>query len=125
MRRLTLPLLLLLAASLSACEGSVEEPGLAVQNETIPVVDADRVKEAEESILTACDLQPPTQEGSDIPVSVAVETLADLYREYPEGAYNSGNTDETKSMRTVIEDNARRLRDCGKASQATRLTGVL
>lgn len=124
MRRPTLALIIL-ATGLAGCSGTFEEPGLAVQNETIPVVDADRVKEAEESILTACGKQPPTQEGSDIPVPVAVKTLADLYREYPEGAYNSGNTDETKSMRTVVEDNVRRLRECGKADQATRLTGVL
>ena len=124
MRRPTLPLILLVTA-LAGCGGSFEEPGLAVQNETIPVVDADRVKEAEESILTACGKQPPTQEGSDIPVPTAVETLADLYRQYPEGAYNSGNTDETKNMRTVVEDNVRRLRECDKTAQAERLSGVL
>lgn len=125
MRRLTLPLLVL-ATVLAGCGGgSLEDPELAVQGGSMPVVDIDRVKEAEESILTACGDVPPTQEGSDVPVDAALTTLAEVFRTNPEGGYDTGNTDTTRTMRTVVEDNVRRLRECGKTAQAARLAGVL
>jgi len=96
----------------------------SVQNETIAVADADRVLEAEDSINTRCGLVED-QEGSDMPVSEAIEIMAEVYRQNPEGLFNAGVTTTSRNMETVVEDNVRRLRGCGATAEADRLAGVL
>jgi len=96
----------------------------SVQNETIAVADADRVLEAEDSINTRCGLVE-NQEGSDMPVSEAIQIMAEVYRDNPEGLFNAGVTNTSRNMETVVEDNVRRLRECGATAEADRLAGVL
>ena len=96
----------------------------SVQNETIAVADADLVLEAEDSVNTRCGLVDD-QEGSDMPVSEAIKLIADVYRQNPEGLFNAGSSSTSRNMETVVEDNVRKLRECGATAEADRLAGVL
>jgi hypothetical protein len=96
----------------------------SVQSETIAVADADRVLEAEDSINTRCGLVKD-QEGSDMPIAEAIKIMGDVYRQNPEGLFNAGVTTTSRNMETVVEDNIRRLRECGAEAEADRLAGVL
>jgi hypothetical protein len=96
----------------------------STQNETIAVADADRVLEAEDSINTRCRLTE-NQEGSDMPIGEAIQIMAEVYRQNPEGLFNAGVTTTSRNMETVVEDNVRKLRDCGATAEADRLAGVL
>lgn len=96
----------------------------SVQNETIAVADADRVLEAEDSINTRCGLAKD-QEGSDMPVAEAIQIMAEVYRQNPEGLFNAGVTNTSRNMETVVEDAVARLRGCGATAEADRLAGVL
>ncbi len=96
----------------------------SIQNETIAVADADRVLEAEDSINTRCKLVE-NQEGSDMPVSEAIQIMAEVYRDNPKGLFNAGVTNTSRNMETVVEDNVEKLRKCGATAEADRLAGIL
>ena len=128
------PILLFLTSALlvAGCGGGnsngpgngAERSGGSVQSETIAVTDADLVLEAEDAINTRCGLVE-NQEGSDMPVAEAIQLIADVYRENPEGLFNAGSSTTSRNMQTVVEDNVRKLRDCGAGAEADRLAGVL
>ena len=139
MRTLILTFLLLLGALVAAGCGSgggdtgepngpqvgAERSSMSEQSaETVSAADVDRVLEAEDSINTRCRLAT-NQEGSDIPVSEAIQILADVYRISPDGVFAAGVSTQPRNMEVIIRDNAAKLRDCGAGAEAERLERVV
>ena len=133
MRRL--PVILTIAALAAAGCGGDDDPGASSSDperpgqsvnspEGVAATDTDRVLEAEDSIATNCDLAE-NQEGSDMPLPEAVKIIQDIYRENPEGIFAAGVSTRPRSMETVLKDNARRLRECGKTAEADELESAL
>ena len=131
--------LTLLALLLSACGGSgggdtgdpngpavgSERSSQSVQSaESVSAADTDQVLEAEDAINTRCRLVE-NQEGSDMPVSEAIRIMAEVYKLNPEGVFAAGVSTKPRTMRTIIEENAAKLRDCGDPSDADKLERVL
>ena len=90
----------------------------------LAAADVDVVLEAQDSITTACGLTQ-YEEGSDIPLPQAIRSLQSVYRQNPDGQFEAGVSSTPRSMESVVEDNAKILRDCGKAAEADRLASVL
>ena len=99
---------------------SVQGSGGAI----LAAADVDVVLEAQDAITTACGLTRD-EEGSDIPLGEAIRSLQSVYRQDPRGQFEAGVSSTPRSMETVLEDNAKILRDCGKAAEADRLASVL
>ena len=139
MRFLLTTSLTLLALLLAACggggsgdTGNPNGPGVGSERssmstesaETVSAADTDRVLEAEDAINTRCRLVE-NQEGSDIPVSEAIQIMAEVYRENPEGVFAAGVSTKPRTMGTIIQENVAKLRDCGAPAEAKRLEQVL
>jgi hypothetical protein len=108
-----------------ASSADPERPGQAINSpKGVAATDTDRVLEAEDSINTNCNLAE-NQEGSDMPLEEAVTIIQDVYRQNPEGIFAAGVSTRPRSMETVLKDNARRLRQCGKTAEADELESAL
>ena len=138
MRRTILSLLTLLALAAAGCGGgggdTGDPNGPAVGSErssqsqqsaeSVSATDTDRVLEAEDAINTRCRLVA-NQEGSDMPVAEAIRTMADVYRQNPEGVFAAGVSTKPRNMEIIIRENAAKLRDCGDPADADRLLRVI
>ena len=140
MRTTTLLILIALVALLAAgCGGSgsgdtgeptgpgsgSERSSNATQSpESVSAADTDLVLEAEDSVNARCGLTED-QEGSDMPVSEAIQIFTAVYTRNPEGIFAAGVSTQPRNMEVIVEDNVRKLRKCGATAEADRLAEAL
>ena len=102
-----------------------ESPKMTEQSaESVAADDVAQVLMAEDAINTACGLVE-NQQGSDIPLRDAIRTLQSVYRANPDGTFAAGVSTSQRTMETIVEDGAQRLRGCGKQAEADQLASVL
>ena len=108
----------------SQSSGDPESGTQSVQGGSLAADDVAQIFIAEDSIATNCGLTRD-QQGSDVPLGDAIETLVSIYRSNPEGSVSSGSVRELRNTKGIVEENAKVLRDCGKAAEAQRLEDAL
>ncbi|MDP9401370.1 MAG: hypothetical protein M3P39_10605 [Actinomycetota bacterium] len=127
-RRLATALAALAALAALGCgdQGAEREafPAVDAQEgalaDSVPLDDAAQVAEAQDRIEQVC-LGLLTGVEAERQLDLAVRELVQIYREYPQAFYESGDIDRRKLMPAVLRDDALILRRCGQPTAAARL----
>ncbi len=127
-RRLATALAALAALAALGCgdQGAEREafPAVDAQEgalaDSVPLDDAAQVAEAQDRIEQVC-LGLLTGVEAERQLDLAVRELVQIYREYPQAFYESGDIDRRKLMPAVLRYDALILRRCGQPTSAARL----
>ena len=92
--------------------------------DSVPLDDAAKIAEAQDRIEQVC-LGILTGPEAQRQIDLAIRELAELYRQYPDSFYESGDIDTRKLMPAVLLDDARNLSRCGQPEAAARLERVV
>lgn len=84
----------------------------------LPEVAISDVNNAQQRIEAACR---PGGAGPTPELGSAVDSIVNVAARYPDGEFETGQTNERADINVIVADTARRLRDCGAGALAARL----